>query len=44
MIAEEETTVGKYLSRHKVVLDDEMYNTDQEQYYKLLDDKPWKKE
>ena len=44
MMAEGETTMGKFLSKNKVIMEDEMYEFDEVKYDKFLTDRPWLKE
>lgn len=44
MMAEGDTTMGKFLSKNRVVMEDDMYEIDVEKYDQFLDERPWLKE
>lgn len=44
MISEKDTTMGQFLTRNKVVMEDDMYMHNSEQYDEFLNARPWRKE
>ena len=39
-----DSSMKKFMSSNKIVVDDSAYEFDQKEYMQLLDDKPWRKE
>lgn len=44
MMTEGQSSMGKFLSRNKVIMEDDMYEVDLDKYDQFLTERPWLKE